>query len=209
MVKNNEYNFHLDISNTCTLKCGECMRQIMPGKMNKPSMGGRNLSLEEFKKIADACNWLSFNGQVSDPIFNPYFIDMLQYLKENTDPKWHPYNSIYTAATTRKRDKEWYLKAFSTFKEIKWFFGIDGLPHQSHQYRQGQDGEFLFKMMCMAAKMGVNTCWQYIIFNYNEDSIDDAKELADLFGLNLQIVKSNRWNHVPHLKPSEGNYRSD
>lgn len=203
------YNFHLDISNTCTLKCGECIRQILPGKMDKPSMGGKNLPLEDFKKIADACDWLSFNGQVSDPIFNPNFIDMLRYLNDHTDPKWHRYNTIYTAATTKKRGRDWYKEAFEVNKDFKWFFGIDGLPHQSHQYRQGQDGVFLFEMMCIAAEMGNNTCWQYIIFNYNEDSIEDAKILADTFDLNLQLVKSNRWDHVPHLKPSKGNYRDD
>ena len=204
------YNFHLDISNTCTLKCGECMRQIMPGKMDKPSMGGKNLSLAEFKKIADAADWVSFNGQVSDPIFNPDFIAMLRYLKSATHESQHHRNSIYTAATTRKRGKEWYREAFEAFKEITWFFGIDGLPHQSHQYRIGQDGEFLFEMMCMAAEMGVNTRWKYIIFNYNENSIEEAKELAKKHNLNLQLVKSNRWHHIPHLKPSnKENYRDD
>ncbi len=204
-----KYNFHLDISNTCTLKCGECIRQILPGKMDKPSMGGKNLSLEEFKKIADACDWVSFNGQVSDPIFNPHFIDMLRYLNDNTDPKDHGWHTIYTSATTRKRDREWYKEAFDACRGIKWHFGIDGLPHQSHQYRIGQDGEFLFEMMCMAAELGNNTRWQYIVFNYNEDSIDEAKQLADKYNLNLEVVKSNRWDHIPHLKPSEGNYRDD
>ena len=185
------------------------MRQIMPGNMTKPSMGGSNLSLAEFKKIADACDWVSFNGQVSDPIFNPNFIDMLRYLNDSTDPKWHGWNSIYTAATTKKRNREWYKEAFEACKGIKWFFGIDGLPHQSHQYRIGQDGEFLFEMMCMAAEMGNNTRWQYIIFNYNEDSIDEAKQLAEKHNLNLELVKSSRWNHIPHLKPSKGNYRDD
>ena len=172
-------------------------------------MGGKNLSLDEFKKIADAADFISFNGQVSDPIFNPQFIEMLKYINDTLPVDKHHWSSIYTAATTKKRDKLWYKEAFEACKGIRWFFGIDGLPHQSHQYRIGQDGEFLFEMMCMAAEMGNNTVWQYIIFNYNENSIEEAKQLAGKHNLNLKLVKSNRWHHIPHLKPSKGNYRDD
>lgn len=204
-----KYKFHLDISNTCTLHCEECLRQLLISNGQPPSMGGSNLSLEDFKKIADKTALLSFNGQVSDPIFNPHFIEMLEYLDKVVDENGKRHSTIYTAATSRKRDREWYKRAFNACKEIVWHFGIDGLPHQSHLYRKGQDGQFLFDMMCMAAEMGNATMWQYIVFNYNQDSIEEATELANNHNLNLQIVHSNRWGRIEHLKPSEGFYRDD
>lgn len=192
----------MDISNTCTLECQECLRQMLKLQDKKPSMGGRNLSLKDFKKIADVTAEISFNGQVSDPIFNPEFAEMLEYLDTVVSHEGKLRSTIYTAATTKKRNREWYKKAFNACKEIQWFFGIDGLPEESCLYRENQDGEFLFDMMCMAAEMGNRTTWQYIVFNYNENSMNEAKKLAKENNLNLQFTYSSRWSNIPYLKPS-------
>lgn len=172
-------------------------------------MGGRNLSLDHFKKIADSAHTIQFNGQVSDPIFNPEFVEMLKYLNEALSPSQKMECRVHTSATTHKRNRDWYKKAFGACKEIMWFFGIDGLPEESCLYRENQDGEFLFDMMCMAAELGNRTTWQYIVFKYNENSIDKAKDLAKKHNLNLEITYSNRWENIPYMKPSEEHMRND
>ena len=197
-----KWRMHMDISNTCTLACGECLRQKLLLKGQPPSMGGRNLSLKDFKKIADHAFDICINGQVSDPIFNPHLIEMLEYLNKVLPIEGKYSSTIYTAATTKKRKEDWYRRAFNACKEIQWFFGIDGLPEESCMYRENQDGEFLFEMMKMAVEMGNRTTWQYIVFNYNEHSIEEAKELAKKYNLNLQICKSSRWENIPYMKPS-------
>ena len=35
--------------------------------------------------------------------------------------------------------------------------------------------------------------WQYIIFSYNEDSIEKAKEKAKASGVEMIILNSSRW----------------
>ena len=47
--------------------------------------------------------------------------------------------------------------------------------------------------------------WQYIIFKYNENHIEEAKALADKHGIVLMIVQSSRWKgDDDYLKPKEG-----
>ena len=56
---------------------------------------------------------------------------------------------------------------------------IDGLPHQSHQYRINQNGNKLFDIM-NKAKEYLNTMphyWQYIKFDYNKDNVEYPEEL--------------------------------
>ena len=40
----------------------------------------------------------------------------------------------------------------------------------SHKYRINQDGQYLFERMLDAKNKGLNVEWQYIIFDYNEDT---------------------------------------
>ena len=71
-----------------------------------------------------------------------------------------------------------------------------------------QDGEKIFRMMCEAKKhLQTIPVWQYIVFKYNEDHIEDAKRLAKKNKLKFVLMKSSRWlkGETDHLKPSEDN----
>ena len=39
-----------------------------------------------------------------------------------------------------------------------------------------------------------NITWQYIVFNYNEDHIEQAKKLAKENGITFMSVQSSRWD---------------
>ena len=88
--------------------------------------------------------------------------------------------------------------------EAKWVFGIDGLPEESHNYRVNQDGVKLFEIMLESKKHLKNKPnWQYIIFKYNENSIDNAKLLAKEHNLDFMIINSARWiGKDDYLRPS-------
>ena len=49
-----------------------------------------------------------------------------------------------------------YIEAFKANPDAQWTFNIDGLPHQSHQYRINQNGNKLFDIM-NKAKEYLNT----------------------------------------------------
>jgi len=158
---------------------------------------GEDMTTENFKKILNFFEEITFCGQISDPIFHPKFIEFLKLCRDKKV-------TVHTAASHKKED--WYRKAFEANTNAYWTFGIDGLPKDSHKYRINQDGEHLFKMACMASKIVKRVKWQYLIFKYNENDIDKAKKLAKDNNLILELQKSSRfWENDP-LMPENKDY---
>ena len=175
----------LDISNLCSLQCPKCMRQ---GWKNKKNIPGQNMTIEQFSKIVKYFKYIDFCGQISDPIFNPNFITFLAMCKDANKK-----SKVHTAAS--QRPMSWYEKAFDTNLKTKWIFGVDGLPEESCMYRINQDGEKLFEDMKMGAKKGMKIDWQYIVFSYNEDNIEEACRMAQDNGISFVINYSGRWTN--------------
>ena len=184
-VHRNEHHITCDIAKTCTLDCFACRRQSYKFR-NIPPAGWRpqNMPLSDLEKLCEVYKTVGFCGQVSDPIFHPQFHELLEIM-ERTGRECH----IHTAATSPKLKMDFYEKAFEIHPRGKWFFGLDGLPDESPMYRTNQDGDFLFEVMTKAP----NAIWQWIVFRFNQDSIDQGKELADKYGIQLQLNYSNRW----------------
>jgi|TARA_B110000858_G_scaffold26279_1_gene27360 MoaA/NifB/PqqE/SkfB family radical SAM enzyme len=186
---------NLDITHRCTLQCQRCNRAIFAARGQ--SVPGEDMTMENFKKVINFFEEVYFCGQISDPIFHPQFIEFLKLLRGRK-------TIVHTAASHKK--EEWYRKAFEANTGAYWTFGIDGLPKDSHKYRKNQDGEHLFKMACMAAKMGLLVKWQYLIFSYNENDIEEAKQMAKDNNLILELQKSSRfWKDDP-LMPKNKDY---
>ena len=186
---------NLDITHRCTLQCQRCNRAIFEARGQK--VPGEDMTMENFKKVIDYFEEVYFCGQISDPIFHPQFIEFLKLLKGRK-------TVVHTAAS--HKPEKWYKEAFEANTGAYWTFGIDGLPKDSHKYRINQDGEKLFKMACMAAKMGLLVKWQYLIFNYNEKDIEEARKMAKDNNLILELQKSSRfWENDP-LMPKNKKY---
>ena len=185
---------NVDLSNLCTLECPQCLRQTYINNGEKPP--GQILTLEQFDKLSDYFRGFSFCGQISDPIFNPHLKEFLKMCYDKK--KWV---SVHTAAS--HRPKKWWNDAFDANTNAIWLFGIDGLPYESFLHRINQDGEHLFEMMCLAKSKGINCVWQYIVFSYNENHLEEALELAKKYDITINFVKSSRWENKKNrwLKP--------
>jgi len=143
------------------------------------------MTIENFKKVIDYFEEVYFCGQISDPIFHPQFTEFLKLLKGKR-------TVIHTAASHKK--EEWYRKAFEANTDAYWTFGIDGLPKDSHKYRTNQDGEKLYEMLKIARKhLHQKPIWQFIVFAYNENDIDEAHQMAIDIDVDFMIVNSSRW----------------
>ena len=128
---------NLDISNLCTLECPKCMRAQWKDKKQIP---GSHMTVEQFTKIANYFPYIHLCGQISDPIFNPHFIEFLSICQVKNKKC-----TIHTAAS--QKPISWYEKAFNANKDTRWIFGLDGLPEESCLYRVNQDGEKLFEVI--------------------------------------------------------------
>jgi hypothetical protein len=176
----------LNIENTakCTLLCSKCKRTTFLDLNNKAPQG-KDLTPEQFKKVVGYFDDITFGGQLSDPIFGKHFLELLEIcLEHNIGPR------VLTAATGKS--EAWYKTAFEANPRARWTFGIDGPAHLSHNYLVNQNGEFLFKMMCMAKDMGIKVVWQYIIFPYNESYIEECKAKAINLKIPMVFIVSER-----------------
>jgi len=180
-------SLNIDISFRCPLECPRCQRQRQ-WRNNGLKVPGRDLTLDEIDKISDYYNDFIFCGQLSDPVHHPKFPEILEMLyKKKTIVE------IHNAAS--QKSKEYFIKCFKANPHAQWIFGIDGLPEESHKYRVNQDGKKLFNIMIESKKhLEVTPVWQYIIFNYNEDHIEEAKQMAKENGVGFMLVQSSRWN---------------
>lgn len=188
---------NLDITHRCTLQCQRCNRAVFALRGQK--VPGKDMTMNNFKKVIKFFEQIHFCGQISDPIFHPQFIEFLRLLKiKGRD------TIVHTAASHKK--KEWYKEAFEANTHAKWTFGIDGLPKDSNKYRINQDGEHLFNMACMAAKIVDKVKWQYIVFKYNENNIEEARQMAKDNNIIFEVQKSSRFLEEDPLKPINKNY---
>ena len=191
---------NMDITHRCPLACPRCSRQY-DFKRNKTPVWGQDIPLETIEKITDVYKSINFCGQLSDPVHHPKFIEILEIChRKNVEITVHNASSA--------KSESWYIKAFKANPKAKWWFGIDGLPEESHRYRINQDGKKLYDIMLKSKEYLINKpTWQYIIFNYNEDHMEQAKKMATDNNVNMLFVYSSKWlNEDDPLRPSEKNH---
>ena len=196
MIPFNTRRVNIDAGTRCTLQCPGCVRTRFV-RDNK-RIPGKDLTIEQFKKIVDYFDEIGFCGTWSDPVFNKNFIQFLKICKYKNKPV-----EISNAAS--HKPIEWYEEAFAANKNAYWVFGIDGLPEESHKYRKNQDGVKLFNIMLNAKYSGLRVLWQYILFNYNIHNVEEAKKLANFHKLEIMFIESYR----PYIDPELENVKLD
>jgi hypothetical protein len=155
---------------------------------------GHNINITDFKKIISYFEGLNFCGSISDPVMHPQFIEFLSLTKDH---------SVKVSSAVSHRPFSWYERAFESNPNAVWHFALDGLPEESHLYRINQDGEKLFEVMKLAVLMGIKTYWQYIVFKYNQDHIDQARKMAKQHSIIFKEQHSSRWDENDPYKPDD------
>jgi hypothetical protein len=189
--------FNLDCTFRCPLMCPNCARQTHYTNFGK-KVQGKDIDIINFIKIIKYVKFsmsrhnkkmaINFEGQYSDPVHHPNFLKMLELCFKYNVPARVQHSSS-------AKPHSWYIKAFKINPLAIWNFSIDGLPKDSHKYRINQNGEKLFNVMKESTKHLHNKpSWQYIIFNYNENDINEATKLANEIHVNFYTVQSGRWN---------------
>ena len=76
--------------------------------------------------------------------------------------------------------------------ENAWYFGVDGIDEKSELYRIGSNFQDVWKRMKQGRDLGHLIVWQYIIFDYNQDDVDRAIEIAKEENFSLLLINTNR-----------------
>jgi MoaA/NifB/PqqE/SkfB family radical SAM enzyme len=175
------HSINLDITHRCLLQCPKCMRQKFPGLHKR----GSDISLDSISKISNSFKNILFCGQMGDPIYHPKFLQILDICKKN---------NVSISTNGHGKNIDWWDQAAFISSNQSWIFGLDGLPSESHLYRIGQDGKSVFSIMKYLASLGCSVTWQYIVFKYNQNSILEAKKLANDNNINFVLIESSRWD---------------
>ena len=103
----------------------------------------------------------------------------IDFCGQISDPIFNP-NFITFLSMCRDAEKSSTVHTAASQRPLSW-------------YRIHQDGEKLFEAMKMGAKKGLQIEWQYIVFSYNEDHIQEAYEMAKDNNIQFVINYSGRW----------------
>jgi len=196
MIKEYVDTVNVDLTDKCILKCSKCPRNFPETDLSKHE----DISIQDFTKLCDHFVSIRICGQMSDPIYHPDFLILLEIALSKCKKI-----DIHTNGYGKKRS--FWEKAFNLSRGVKkcrWKFALDGLPDQSHIYRENQDGFEVWETMKAGSLLGVRIEWNYIIFKYNQHSIKSAKKLAKQHNMEFCLVNSSRWDGEDDpLKPDK------
>ena len=193
---------HLEPTNICTLKCPGCSRTRF---INQWSTHWENHSIDtqvllRFLDIELSGIHVVMCGNYGDPIYHPDLAGLIRDLKNRG-----AVISIVTNGGHRKRS--WWQELVQQLTPSDTvIFSIDGIPENFTQYRINGDWSTTQDAINECVKSPCKTVWKFIPFSYNENNIEQAKQLSQDLGIDqFQINLSSRFDEqTMHLKPSDG-----
>jgi organic radical activating enzyme len=191
---------HIELTNICTLKCPGCARTQFIDQFGKhwknhsvdPDELDQFLDVDLTDKIIVLC------GNYGDPIYHPEFFDLIQMFKRKK-------STIRLITNGSYKDQQWWEKLCSCLDSTDNIaFSVDGTPDNFAKYRINADWDSIETGMKVVGESHVHSEWKYIPFNFNIDTIDQARDLSTSMGIkNFKIIPSDRFDqYTEHLKPT-------
>lgn len=191
---------HIEPTNMCTLKCPRCSRTTFLEQFKIKNWENQNLNLDHFKKFIDIGLdglGVGLNGNNGDPIYHPNLLDLVSFLKLKGAKIIIHTNGSYKSV-------EWWkqLNRLLDHNDIV-NFSIDGIPDNFTTYRINADWSSIKNGIEVMVSGSAKIIWKYLVFKYNETSIDTARNLSIELGMNdFVTVNSDRWIENDEFKPS-------
>ena len=130
---------------------------------------------------------LFFCGDYGDPMMHPKIGDIIDLsIQKGLEVE------ISTNGGLRK--PEWYTKIGNQYgNKLHIIFAIDGIDAEEHaKYRINVDFERAWANFQAFSKTKAQTSWQFIVFNYNIDSIPEAMSIAKNMGVGFHTIINYR-----------------
>ena len=94
----------------------------------------------------------------------------------------------------RARDADWWKElAFILGGRGKVQFSVDGLEDTNHLYRVNVNWKKIEEAMDVFTQAGGKGVWVYLVFEHNEHQVEEAEQMAKLFGFKFVRKKTGRW----------------
>ena len=189
---------NVDATHRCMLACAFCNRTIFPWGMQQvkdhQTIYG-DLTVDDAIKIGNLFPIQVFCGNISDPIYNPDFLEILKALK-NTNT-----TSVLIHTNGSHKSEMWWQELVEIVNECSYdveiTFGIDGIDEKASIHRKNQNFDDSWYAMKYCKEHLDHTksivTWQFIPFKYNQHEIEQARELAKNLKVRFKLLKSGRF----------------
>jgi organic radical activating enzyme len=192
--------FHIEPTNICTLKCAGCARTRFIDEWPQ-HWKNHNLDINALLKFIDidiTDKPITLCGNYGDPIYHPDFIELVAGLKSRGA-------NVYICTNGSYRKQEWWKELaniLTTNDSVT--FAVDGTPENFTKYRVNADWESIHTGMQVIADSPCKSIWKYIPFSYNQNDIDQVKQLSSDIGIKqFRIELSDRFDEqTEFLKPN-------
>ena len=176
--------FHIEPTNICTLKCSGCARTRFIDQWPQ-RWHNHSLDIDQLLNFLDvdlSTKTITLCGNYGDPIYHPDFLNFVKRLKETNVTL-----SIITNGSYKK--KEWWQELTELLSARDTItFSIDGIPDNFARYRENADWGSIKIGIETSVASRCQTEWSYIPFSFNENSIDQAKQLASQLGIDRFVI---------------------
>ena len=167
----------LELSSLCNAKCSACMRTILDNK--GVDYIKQNIKLYDIEKWFKDVNLndtkIKMCGVLGDPMINPELYEILFYFLYEKNVR-----DIEMSTNGGTRTEEFWKELGTLSKNSnKRFFihwAVDGATR--NDYRENVNLNRVWNNIRAYHSTGGHSIWQYIIFDYNEDEVDIARQMA-------------------------------
>ena len=194
---------HLEVTQNCQASCPMCDRNQNGGALN-PHINLDELNLKDCYKIFEPefiqqLDTMYMCGNLGDPIIALDTIPIFDYFRDNNESMWLSMNTNGGA-----RDVEWWKELARVLrKPAAVIFSVDGLRDTNHLYRQGVVWDNVEQNMRAFIEAGGRARWDYLIFEHNQHQLEEARALAEAWGVEKFVAKKTSRFTTTKVLPKE------
>jgi len=182
-------SIHLEVTQKCNASCPMCDRNQNGGDLN-PHINLDELTLQDCHKIFEPkfiqqLDTMYMCGNLGDPISARDTIRIFDYFRNYNEKMWLSMNTNGGA-----RNVEWWKELAKVLKKpAAVIFSVDGLSDTNHLYRQGVVWDNVEQNMRSFIEAGGRARWDFLIFEHNQHQVEEAKALAESWGVERFVAK--------------------
>ena len=174
--------YQIEVTTYCNAACPQCPRNNNGSGIN-PYLTLEHLPRSVIDRAFDAelCNRLRqvfFCGSYGDPIMHPEFLDILRDFRRKCPTLWlylHTNGGVHSTEYWQEM-----AKIIGGYGQVD--FNIDGLGSTNQLYRRNTDFHKIINNATAFISAGGRAVWNFIVFEHNQDQVDQAKELSEKIG---------------------------
>lgn len=179
-------SLNIEASSLCNAQCLVCFRYEERGSVKlNPDFTPTYIKLEDFKnwlspEFLKQINYICFSGDYGDAMTSPDIIPILDYLTTS-----NPNTTVAICTNGGMKNTAFWTEVgqiISRNPSSYITFSIDGLRETNHIYRRNVNWEKLMSNVEAYLATGAKAMWDFLIFDYNEHQIEDARIFSQQLG---------------------------